>query len=334
MKTLILFLTLFIICISTFTLAQPKIQFDTTIYDFGSVVESNESFKAKFWFTNIGTEPLVIGRVQTSGGGLASGGWPKEPVLPGKRDFIILQYYGRRIGPINKTATVTTNALNDNGTIILRVKGEVLLKKTSIKVDKDEGYIGTIPFGEVDTISFIVTNIGNEPLHFNFLRSYPDPVIDLFYIRLSPHSFINSNKLLLEKQNYGEIVAEPNEMIQVQICLRNNHGNIGQLERYLYFKYNSHDTLKYTVKTNYIGQPLKSTIYEQNCLYEYKEGRLKRRTSYNMNGTIRQIDNFQDGHLIHSIMYDIPYNGDETECLYKNDLIMERKTTKNIDKQE
>ena len=165
MKTLILFLTLFIICISTFTLAQPKIQFDTTIYDFGSVVESNESFKAKFWFTNIGTEPLVIGRVQTSGGGLASGGWPKEPVLPGKRDFIILQYYGRRIGPINKRATVTSNALNDNG-------------------------------------------------------------------------------------------------------------------------------------------------------------------------TIRQIDNFQDGHLIHSIMYDIPYNGDETECLYKNDLIMERKTTKNIDKQE
>lgn len=333
MKTLIIFCALFIICTLTCTFAQAKIKFDTTIYDYGVVEESGSSLVAKYWFTNIGTEPLTINRVQTSGGGLAPGRWPKETILPGNRDYIILNYDGRRIGPINKTATVTTNAVNDSY-IVLQVRGEILLKKTTITVNNNETDIGTIRFGEVDTISFVVTNTGNEPLYFNFLENYNTPIIDLFYRNLSLYNPVNSNKNPLERPKYGKIVAEPGEMIRVQICLRNSYGNVGQIERFLYFKYNSHDTLKYLIRADYIGEPFKENVYEQNCMYEYKEDKLVKRTSYNTDGTIRQINNFQDGYLINSIEYNFPYDGDKTEYFYKNDLMIEKKVTKKKDKQD
>ncbi len=328
MKTLITLLALLLICTSTFTLAQPKIQFDTTIYDYGSVVESNSAFIAKYWFTNTGTEPLIIGNLRTSDGGLAPGRWPKEPILPGKRDSITLLYHGRRIGPINKTGVVTSNAVN-NPSVVLRVKGEVLFKKTSIKVSMNEADMRTIPFGEVDTISFIVTNTGNEPLHFNFLDNYPTPLIDLFYRRLSVYNPLNLNDIPSKEPIYNEIVAAPNEMILVQICLRNNYGNVGPTERCLYFKYNSDDTLKYTIKVNYVGAPVKEKVYEENYLYEYKEGKLIKRTAYYYNGDFRAIDHFRDGHLINSIKYDYPSNGDRTEYFYKNDLMIEKVTQPN-----
>jgi hypothetical protein len=317
MKTLYI---LFIICLSaTYTFAQPQIKFDTTTIDLGIVTESEKSFDVKYWFTNTGTEPLIISRVQSSGGGFF-GSWPKDTILPGKRNFIMTHYDGKRLGPINKAVTVISNAVNEPS-VVLKIRGEVLLRKASIEVDSAELAMRTIPFGEKETMSFIVTNTSEVPLHFEYYEGYPTPLIDLFSLNLSLYNFMKQSSDSLKESNYGRIVVEPNEKICVQICLRNNYGNVGQIERYFYFKYNSHDTLKYTVKVNYVGEPQKNKVYEKNNLLEYNEGKLVKMITFNKDGSIEQTSFIQDGHLTKSIW---PKHMFKKRCsaeyLFKDDL--------------
>lgn len=317
MKKLIAFTLLFI---SFSIVAQPEIKFDSTTYDFGTVTETSNNLKAKFWFTNVGNEILKVTQVQTSGGGLASHGWIKDSIMPGQRGFVEFIYDGRRIGTINKTATVTSNA-NNNPILVLRVKGEILLKKTTVSMNKNLLDIGTIPYGELSMISFLVTNTGDAPLHFEPLSSYSSiSNIDVFrqYISLFTPPILETQ--LESKSHCEKIVANPNEKIQVQIYLRNNFGNVGEIERYLYYRYNSHDTLKVVIKVNYTEKPFKDIIYEQNCSLEYQDGKLIKRTEYHNNGTARRIDDFQDGHLIHSIQYNYIYDGNVVESWYEDDL--------------
>jgi hypothetical protein len=53
--------------------------------------------------------------------------WSKEPLSPGERDVIKVKYDTNRIGPINKSVTVHTNA--SETPIVLRVKGMVEIPK-------------------------------------------------------------------------------------------------------------------------------------------------------------------------------------------------------------
>ena len=92
MKIHISVILLQLIFCSTSVKAQAIIQFDTTIYDFGTITQSSERLTAKYWFTNVGNEPLIIDRVQTSGGGLATKELPKDAIMPGKCGMISLLY--------------------------------------------------------------------------------------------------------------------------------------------------------------------------------------------------------------------------------------------------
>jgi hypothetical protein len=78
-----------------------------------------------FWFTNNGDEPLIIAMCKTSCGCLVAS-WPKEPIKPGDRNVIKITYDTNRVGPINKTCTVTSNAAETN--VVLRVKGDIKAK--------------------------------------------------------------------------------------------------------------------------------------------------------------------------------------------------------------
>ena len=114
MKTITFFVLFCIVGLTTNTFSQPKIKFDTTLYDFGNVLEAYTLY-ATYKVTNIGTQPLIISNVQTGGGGLAPGVWSKSPILPGKSTEISLMYDSRgRVGPISKTARLYSNAINAN----------------------------------------------------------------------------------------------------------------------------------------------------------------------------------------------------------------------------
>jgi hypothetical protein len=49
--------------------------------------------------------------------------WPKEPIKPGANGVIKVHYDTKRVGPINKTVTVTSNS--KDGVVTLHIKGLV-----------------------------------------------------------------------------------------------------------------------------------------------------------------------------------------------------------------
>jgi hypothetical protein len=67
--------------------AQPKLDFTTTRYDYGTIKEGEGKKEAVFNFTNTGDSVLVITRVQPSCGCTASE-YTKSPIPPGGKGFV------------------------------------------------------------------------------------------------------------------------------------------------------------------------------------------------------------------------------------------------------
>lgn len=99
----------------------PVIEFDKTVHDYGTI-KRNSDGTCEFVFKNTGKEPLILSNVKTSCG-CTTPYWPKEPIMPGKTEKVKVQYATGRVGPINKTITVFSNAKNN--TIVLSIKGLV-----------------------------------------------------------------------------------------------------------------------------------------------------------------------------------------------------------------
>lgn len=116
-----------------------KIEFKEETINYGTVVKGEDSGKRIFEFTNTGNEPLVIKDAKSSCGCTVPS-FPKEPIAPGATSTIEVQY-NMNPGPISKTITVTTNAINkESGMIALRIKGLVIVKEEkSVLEKKKEG---------------------------------------------------------------------------------------------------------------------------------------------------------------------------------------------------
>ena len=105
------------------TVNGPEIEFAKLVHDYGEV-PYNGNGECEFAFTNTGNEPLIIQKPKSSCGCTVPS-WPKEPILPGESDVIRVTYKTTRVGTINKSITVTSNA-KTNSTVVLRIKGKVL----------------------------------------------------------------------------------------------------------------------------------------------------------------------------------------------------------------
>lgn len=101
----------------------PEIEFEKVVHDYGDV-PYNGNGECEFRFTNTGNEPLLIQKPKSSCG-CTIPSWPNEPILPGESESIKVTYRTNRVGMINKTVTVTSNAVK-NSTVVLRIKGKVL----------------------------------------------------------------------------------------------------------------------------------------------------------------------------------------------------------------
>lgn len=100
----------------------PEISFEKTTHDYGTVPYKGDG-KCEFKFTNTGKEPLILTNVRSSCGCTVPK-WPREPILPGQSEVIQVEYKTNRIGRINKTITVQSNAKTSS--VVLRIKGQVL----------------------------------------------------------------------------------------------------------------------------------------------------------------------------------------------------------------
>lgn len=113
-----------------------EIEFEKTVHDYGNV-PYNGNGECEFRFTNTGNEPLIVQKPKSSCG-CTIPTWPKEPILPGESEVIKVTYRTNRPGTINKTVTVTSNAVQ-NGTVVLRIKGTVMDQPAEAMPEKDFG---------------------------------------------------------------------------------------------------------------------------------------------------------------------------------------------------
>ncbi len=109
---------------------------DNTI-DYGTVTKDTDDGVRKFEFTNTGDQPLIIKNVQSTCGCTVPSK-PTDAIMPGKSDFITVKY-NMNPGPIRKTITVETNAVNaESGMVSLKIKGEVIVKKEVNPLEKKQ----------------------------------------------------------------------------------------------------------------------------------------------------------------------------------------------------
>ena len=114
----------------------PEIEFEKLVHDYGEV-QYNGNGECEFRFTNTGNEPLILQKPKSSCGCTVPT-WPKEPILPGESEVIKVTYKTTKVGTINKSITVTSNA-KTNATVVLRIKGTVLPQPTETLPEKDFG---------------------------------------------------------------------------------------------------------------------------------------------------------------------------------------------------
>ena len=128
-------LLLFFIVCSIYSLGQNSayITFDSLTINYGKILQG-ENGTVDFKFTNTGDRDLKINRVRSSCGCTI----PKKPdslIAPGVSDLIKVKYDTERIGIINKTIIVNSNAAN--GTVILKITGEVLDPENIKEIKED-----------------------------------------------------------------------------------------------------------------------------------------------------------------------------------------------------
>ena len=107
--------------------AQPSMEFTKTEHNFGTIKEEMGAVTTQFEFTNKGDSPLIIQRV-TASCGCTTPSYTREPILPGKKGVISVQYSTvRRPGTFNKTIRVYSNVPDE--VYVLTIKGNVTPKK-------------------------------------------------------------------------------------------------------------------------------------------------------------------------------------------------------------
>lgn len=126
MKKTVSIIFMMLLFVSASNAQKAVIQFQEKIHDFGQIKEEDGKVSYQFKFTNTGTGPLVISRVQASCG-CTTPNWTKEPIEPGNSGSIMVTYNPLgRPGIFNKTITVFSNATEEQ--VQLQIKGEVIPK--------------------------------------------------------------------------------------------------------------------------------------------------------------------------------------------------------------
>ncbi|MFP5471524.1 MAG: DUF1573 domain-containing protein [Bacteroidia bacterium] len=104
------------------TRPTTSLAFAQELHDFGDIKQETTN-KHVFEFTNTGVEPLVIENA-TGSCGCTVPNYPKEPIMPGQKGVIEVEYKpGQQEGPQQKTVTVTANT--EPRQTLLKIKANV-----------------------------------------------------------------------------------------------------------------------------------------------------------------------------------------------------------------
>jgi len=137
----------------------PKIQFATTLYDFGRV-RNGDPVKYTYVFTNTGDALLVLNNVQPQCGCTAAGEWTKQ-VEPGKTGVIPIQFNtAAYTGGVLKQVTVFCN-VSTQAVLPLQLKGTVY---KAYDINPQMGVFNMGPDAGAASLVITITNNMEEPL--------------------------------------------------------------------------------------------------------------------------------------------------------------------------
>lgn len=103
---------------------KAEFKFNEEKHDFGKITQG-KPVTVNFEFTNIGTEPLILTKVEpTCGCTIAD--YTKTPVKKGAKGNIKITYNAAALMPFNKTIIVTSNAKTPTKYLI--IVGEVVVE--------------------------------------------------------------------------------------------------------------------------------------------------------------------------------------------------------------
>jgi hypothetical protein len=112
------------------------ITLDKEVHDYGTIDKGADG-TCTFTVTNTGTEPLIIDKCKGSCGCTVPK-CDKAPIMPGATSEITVKYDTKRVGPITKSVTITSNAVNEP-TKVIRIKGTVVNNDAGMPVKQNSG---------------------------------------------------------------------------------------------------------------------------------------------------------------------------------------------------
>ncbi len=122
----------------------PEMKFDVVEINYGDILQGKQSDAEAvrvFKFTNTGNEPLIISNAKGSCGCTVPS-YPKEAILPGKTANIEVRYDIARLGPFQKTVTLTTNETNPTHTLTIKGKVNPKPSEESVPASQSGGFGG------------------------------------------------------------------------------------------------------------------------------------------------------------------------------------------------
>ncbi len=140
-KTINMKTFLFTLCLGLFSMtamAQPEmkpvggsgpmISVDKEVHDYGNIKQGANG-ECTFTVTNTGDQPLLLTSCQGSCGCTVPQ-CDQAPIKPGASSVITVKYDTNRVGPINKTVTINSNATNEPAKTV-RIAGTVEASATT-----------------------------------------------------------------------------------------------------------------------------------------------------------------------------------------------------------
>ncbi|SDR81153.1 Protein of unknown function [Polaribacter sp. KT25b] len=128
MKSLTSILVLFLI---SFSINAQEFKFEKETINYGKINKGADGERI-FTFTNIGDQPIIIKRIQSSCGCTVPKK-PEKPIMPGEKGEIKVSYDTKRVGGFSKSITIFSNATE--AIKVLRIKG-IISNGVSLEKEK------------------------------------------------------------------------------------------------------------------------------------------------------------------------------------------------------
>jgi hypothetical protein len=186
--------------------AQPKLEFKTLEYDFGTIKEDKGLATTVFEFKNTGDKPLILNNVKATCG-CTTPEWTQDPIAPGKTGSIKVSYNPQnRPGAFTKSVNVFSNS--EPSVVVLNITGTVEQKELTLEEQYPREMAGLrwksnyLSLGNMTN-----TEEKTDTLEF-YNSSDKDVTLDIY--RTPDHIAVTFNPKVVAPKKFGKMIVKYN----------------------------------------------------------------------------------------------------------------------------